>query len=329
MFNFTVNSIARPSQSEILIEIERLVSYCIKHSDSLAAGPLNDNNLPKPFGPEFYQGFCAAWPKYFSVFSPRHDYSELVWAFWRGCDDFTTRVFAQYPTPTRDHFRYLTVEQVLSIATMTALHALKDSDLKRKHSDRRYEVKDRHSKLNAYVRKLIIRYPKLLVVRVDYAYKDESQYLIGIDDVYRHLRSLNRRKEGNELFNHLVGSAWAIEQGQNKGYHIHAVYFFNGNRCQRDMYYAKELGKLWEAATHQLGYHYNCNVKKADFEANGMRGIGMIHRHDSLACENAIKAVGYLAQPEKEFQHLRMKPNGARIFATGLFSRYRPKRKFY
>jgi hypothetical protein len=31
-----------------------------------------------------------------------------------------------------------------------------------------------------------------------------------------------------------------------------------------------------------------------------MLGVGMIHRNDTVACENAVHAVGYLADYEKD-----------------------------
>ena len=46
-------------------------------------------------------------------------------------------------------------------------------------------------------------------------------------------------------------------------------------------------------------------------------GVGMIQRDNAEACNNAINAVSYLSDNDKDDQYLRMKPRGRRAFATG------------
>ncbi len=79
------------------------------------------------------------------------------------------------------------------------------------------------------------------------------------------------------------------------------------------------LVELWEHVTQGLGTYHSCNTpaEKDKYDQLGMLGVGMIHRNDRIACENAVHAVGYLADYEKAGQYLRMKPNGRRAFATG------------
>jgi len=44
----------------------------------------------------------------------------------------------------------------------------------------------------------------------------------------------------------------------------------------------------------------------------------LIHRDNPEEVKNAINAVGYLADYEKEDQYLRMRPKGRRTFGTGV-----------
>lgn len=40
--------------------------------------------------------------------------------------------------------------------------------------------------------------------------------------------------------------------------------FFNGNRVQKDYYYADELGKLWLDITGGFGTYFNCSADKGN-----------------------------------------------------------------
>ena len=324
VFKFRINTNEKSaSQSDILIEIERLVSYILKNQHNIIMGNkcTAKNNS---FDEEFYKGFCEAWPKYVSVYSSMHDYSELIEAFWRACEDSIPMVFQKQYVNTNHQICHFTFDQVMAIVSSTVRH-IQDRDIKRKSYDRSFSVKKNQATLDTFVRMLIQKYRKLLVVRVDYAYSDETMNLIGIDELYRDLESLNKDKHTHASFKNLVGNAWAIEQGERKGYHIHAVYFFDGNKSNRDMYFAKQFGQLWKSITKGMGYYYNCNADKMIHAEKGTLGIGMILSHDRESCENAIKAIGYLADPTKEFQYLRMKPCGRKTFATGMTVKTRKK----
>jgi hypothetical protein len=45
----------------------------------------------------------------------------------------------------------------------------------------------------------------------------------------------------------------AVEQGEDRGYHIHAAYFFNGNELRANVYKAQQIGELWEGITRGAG----------------------------------------------------------------------------
>ncbi|MCB1660915.1 MAG: hypothetical protein KDI39_22075, partial [Pseudomonadales bacterium] len=62
----------------------------------------------------------------------------------------------------------------------------------------------------------------------------------------------------------------------------------------------------------------NTAERKEKYNRVNRLGVGMIHRNDSVACENMTLALGYLAKPEKLDQYLRMKPKGRRTFGRGL-----------
>ena len=282
------------SQSQILMKIECLIQ-------SIAQGKNDDSDLY-----EQVQGQLAT---YLSVYKPDYDYSEHIDAFWQGCHDAGIL--------HTNGFINLAQWQLLADSILSTTQTLK---FKRRVSNRRYQTKQNAKSIQQYARELHSRYSRLLVVRVDLYYRADCQHEVGIGEVYEHLAELNASRYRSDLFEHLEGSAWCLEQGETRGYHIHAIYYFQGSKHQNDWYMASRIGELWEDVTDGNGTYHSCNTRdeKEKYDNLGTLGVGMIHRTDSVACENAVYVASYLANYEKEDQYLRMKPKGRRVFATGL-----------
>lgn len=286
------------SQAHILIEIERLVQL-------IALGQHRSSQ-------NVYRQIFEHLPRYLAVYHPDYDYSEHIEVFWHGCQ----------------HQGALNTNGVISDGQVHALvdHIaiqVESPVFLRSVSDRRYQTKDNRASIEKYARSLHGDHSRLLVVRVDFNYRMDIQHHIMIVDVYWHLERMRKAKSRLSFFENLVGSAWCIEQGGTRGYHIHAVYYFLGSKHQNDWFMANHIGLLWVSNTEGLGTYHNCNspAEKANYERKGILGVGMIHRDDAEACNNAIKAVSYLSDTDKDDQYLRMKPKGRRAFATGITRR--------
>ena len=292
MSNLNTNSTLY-SQSHILIEIESLVQYLER------ANPDS----------QYHETMLYSLPRFLSVYLPMHKYSEHIQLLWNGC--MAIGLIGQLPIP-------LTMDVVVGLVNWIA-QAVKQPYLKRFKSDRRYEMSNKNNNLSQYAQALHDHYARILVIRVDFYYRMECQHLVDIDDVYRHLEAMRGAKYSNPLFEHLVGSAWCLEQGETRGYHLHTVYYFKGSEHQNDYYMARQIGELWVAIAEGLGTYHSCNTpsEREKYDQLGKLGVGMIHRNNAVACENSMKAIGYLADTEKADQYLRMKPNGKRTFATG------------
>ena len=282
------------AQSTLLIDIERLVER-IKQTDPRQLQTLFPYITPK-------------LPAYMALYRTGYDYSEHLQAFGYGCEQAGL----------------LHGENWLNIKTMYCLIEsirayTQSKQFNRRVSDRRYQTKKNANSIEQYANRLHQQYSRLLVVRVDFGYYSEYQHLVDIDLVYQHLDKMRLSRYNDGFFDHLVGSAWCVEQGESKGYHIHGAYYFKGSEHQNDWYMAQQIGERWVAMTEGLGTYHSCNTpkEKSSYEQRGKLGVGMIHRNDTVACENSINAVGYLAKHEKDDQYLRMKPTGRRAFATG------------
>lgn len=174
----------------------------------------------------------------------------------------------------------------------------------------RFSEKQNRNRLDERMREISQKYARILVVRVDLAYLNGQQHLINIEDFYQDINKL-RDFIGNKdkSFQGLVEYAWALEQGESKGYHCHLLLVYKGYEHQNAYGIAKAVGELWQEITRDTGYYFNCHDPSylEQYENKGCVGIGMIYRSDTQQIENMLNTVSYLVRPEKEDQHLRVK----------------------
>ena len=182
------------------------------------------------------------------------------------------------------------------------------------------QIRDNQKSLKKYFNELLDRHRKLLLVRVDLSYSALAQPSISRfnRDVER---VVSRIQDKDTIFKDQVGYAYRLEQGgKSKGYHCHLLLIYNGSLRNRDSYLAQCIGELWkDKITGGCGQFYNCNQakhKKYYLDLNQL-GIGMIERRNSKDVGNALKAISYLADLDKDDQYLRAHLKGMRKFSKG------------
>jgi len=165
--------------------------------------------------------------------------------------------------------------------------------------------------LNEKVTEAIQRYSKSEVVRVDLSYLKERHEHVNLEDFCDDMEQLRKEiGKRKEPFDDLVDYAWALEQGDTKGYHCHLLLIFNGHKKQSGWGIAKQVGELWKGITGGLGMYFNCHDPEQldQYTKLNILGIGRIHRDNTEEVSRFLNAVTYLVRPEKEEQHLRIKP---------------------
>ena len=177
-------------------------------------------------------------------------------------------------------------------------------------------------RLIIYMSQMLNHYSRLLIVRVDLGYSKDTNHLVSIETFHKHLKKLREligKKES--CFEELEGNVIALEQGHDRGYHVHLLLMFDGSERCKDTYIGQLVGEKWQNITGGLGSYYNCNNThyKKKQEALGRLGIGMIHRRNPKEVHNAISASLYLTQPDKENQHLRVKLPKMKTFTHGIY----------
>lgn len=186
----------------------------------------------------------------------------------------------------------------------------------------RQELRNRES-LEIYLRQLLNHYARLLFVRVDFAIQQQYQSEIDIRQFHSLMKTMSNRYSNRDgCFSGLQGFAWAIEQGETKGFHCHVLLIYDGSKHQNDFGIGLAISKYWHELTEGRGSCFISNAPdyKAQFEEQGKLGIGMIHRSQPLQIENAINSAIYLVNPEKKYQNLRVRVPRMRTFDHGSFN---------
>ena len=308
------NSYTCRSQSDIAIRVERLIN-AVQHTDSQAFRityskhgneQVNATRLSKHFdGIEQMVALFECDEEY--------QYSWHLILFREACQAIgIERSPCGITCLNESETRYLSTSETLNELTKHIRTLLTKKRHKRWEHDQRYEAIQQEVEIARYVDAVLDRYARTCVIRVDLYYYAEAQVRLRVEDVFDDLNQLIAERERNLLFDHETGYVCSVEQAENRGYHIHAAFFFNGAQVSADIYRAQRIGELWERITRGRGYINNCNLEKDKYQDR--LGIGLIHRRDFNARGNVHYAMNYLV---KNDQHLRLKPVGARCLRKG------------
>lgn len=249
-----------------------------------------------------------------------YDYSEYLQAFRSACQDIGLERSLEGPVCLNESgTAYLSYHQSMNVLVAQIRYLTRQHWYRRSKTVRRQIVKQQEQELTEYADAVMDHYSRTLLVRVNLKYHVECQARLRIEHVFEDLDALIANQRRHPIFERLIGYAYAVEQGDRKGgsgYHIHALYFFNGNMTCRDRYKATRIGELWQEVTCGQGFAHSSNHH---YEQLGEKlGVGRILRSDQSARFNIYDVVRYLV---KDKQHLCLKPEGARCLRKGAFKR--------
>ena len=105
------------------------------------------------------------------------------------------------------------------------------------------------------------------------------------------------KKKHPEIFDHMLGYAWGIEYAPKTGYHLHAVFIFDGSKTHQPGYWGQLLGKHWSEVTDGAGWSHNSNFDWDEDDPNC--GIGNIHHSDTCKRNNLRRTLKYLCKTKQ------------------------------
>ena len=309
------NTHTSPSRSDTSIRIERLIN-AIQRSDSQAYrirySKHGDELVSETRLSKYFDGI----EQMIALFEGDVEY-QSSWhlsLFQQACQTIGVELSPCGITClSEDGTRYLSTSETLNELTKCIRTLRTQKRFMRRDADQRYLAIQQEIEIGSYVDAVLDRYARTCVVRVDLYYRTEVQARLRVERVFDDLNRLIAERERNLIFDHETGYICSVEQGEDRGYHIHAAFFFNGAEVNADIYKAQRIGELWERITRGQGCFNNCNLEKDKYQDR--LGIGLIHRRDLNARGNVHYAMRYLV---KNDQHLRLKPVGARCLRKGL-----------
>lgn len=154
---------------------------------------------------------------------------------------------------------------------------------------------------------------KLLVIRLDFAFTpsvenlsnfcpDELQHPFHSEMTLQSLKEQIKRLLGNRRHNKILrsikGYILKFEHGLKKGFHVHAMFFIDGNLHQNDSYFAHEITKYWKKLTDSKGCTYNCHMAKDKYKT---LCIGIIDYTDTAKRKALDVCVNYFCKKEQFF----------------------------
>ncbi|SDJ47001.1 YagK/YfjJ domain-containing protein [Pseudomonas abietaniphila] len=311
-----LNSYTHRSQSDTSIRIERLVNT-IQLTDSQAFRITYSKHGDQQVNATRLSKYFDGIEQMVALFEcdVAYDYSWHLNLFREACQSIGVELSPCGITCLDEgETRYLSTSETLNELTKHIRTLLTKKRYKRWEPDRRHQAIKQEVEIGRYVDVVLDRYARTCVIRLDLYYHAEAQVRLRVEHVFDDLSRLiaERERKRNPIFDHETGYICTVEQGEDRGYHIHAAFFFNGAEVSADIYRAQRIGELWERITRGQGCYNNCNLDKDKYQDR--LGIGLIHRRDLNARANVHHAMRYLV---KNDQHLRLKPEGARCLRKG------------
>lgn len=144
-------------------------------------------------------------------------------------------------------------------------------------STKNQKVQRRLTSLCKYTDALIKSNAKLDVIRLDLGYKIENRDQLTPDQVSNDLNTLYTNSRSNSIFKHLKGYIFKLECGKDNNYHVHSIFFLDGNKNKDIITAGEKIGEYWSNnITNNLGYYSNRNMVEYKDD-----GVGRIDYQDS------------------------------------------------
>lgn len=118
-----------------------------------------------------------------------------------------------------------------------------------------------NQKLRTHQEMLFLRYSKLLMLRVDFAYIKTS-YEFKHSDVNTIVGDMVKLLQRSLSIGGLVGYVWVLEYTEDHGFHIHAAFYLNGQKHRKTWNAFLSVTELWDDITDDAGYTHWCNPLK-------------------------------------------------------------------
>lgn len=147
------------------------------------------------------------------------------------------------------------------------------------------------SDINEHLDEMFNRYSRILAVRIDFGWRKNSvrYQKQSIDVMAKDMHRLINEIKANKS---ITGYYWVIECSSDKGLHVHAVFYLNGQKHNNPYMLVRMIGDEWAACTDNEGYFHHCKNKR-EFVASVERVVDHRNPED---INNLRYIISYLAK---------------------------------
>ncbi|MBS0917589.1 inovirus-type Gp2 protein [Providencia rettgeri] len=142
---------------------------------------------------------------------------------------------------------------------------------------------------------LFLRYSKILMIRTDFHWREKTdRYRYG--DIHQLATDMAFLMLQLSEVSGVIGHAWVIEEGLDRGLHAHAVIYVNGQQHRNKRGFYQCMDSLWSTITDDEGYLYHCPDKQG-YRASIRFPIDY---RDEAGRKDMRYVVNYLAKSEQK-----------------------------
>lgn len=150
-------------------------------------------------------------------------------------------------------------------------------------------------KLRRHQDQLFERYSKLLMLRVDFSYLQDSDSH-GEGDIHSTVADITLLIQRSQDIKGLVGYAWVLEHTERHGFHIHAAFYLNGQKHRRAWIVYETLRDTWKYVTWGEGHTHRCEPRE-EYRARGE----WVTAYDDIKGRKSMQYIlSYLSKQEQK-----------------------------
>jgi len=141
-----------------------------------------------------------------------------------------------------------------------------------------------------------------LILSLTLGYKPGFRRRITPETIQEHRNRFFAARRFNKLMSGIENYAWAIEQGEDAGLHLHVILFYSPDH-NHDAFIAQQIGEYWgDVVTDGKGSYWNSNAseRKSGYATHGHGiGVGQINRGDTKKRQALKINLLYLAKAQQ------------------------------
>jgi hypothetical protein len=107
---------------------------------------------------------------------------------------------------------------------------------------------------------LFSRYSKLLMLRIDFAYRRDSDAFLDADENELAAQMTYLLAQCADIPG-LVGHVWVMEYTERHRFHVHAAFYIDGQRYRKAWPFWEQIQSRWDDITKGDGYSHRCEPK--------------------------------------------------------------------